>query len=288
MIDTSIIGAGRLGTTLGAALRKTGYHIIALSCKGLSSAKESRKVIGEGNPLSDNIEAAKKAKLLFLCVPDSELKKVTKELSQSDIDWSKKYVFHTSGLLSTKALNPLKGKGALTASLHPVQSFPQKMADQKKFEGIYFGLEGCPEALTLGRKIVHQLGGSAFILQAEDKPLYHAACSIASNFLVVLLYMATSILREIGFKEDPFQILFPLVQGTLHNVKKFDISGSLTGPVVRGDQDSVEKHLRSLRTLPRYRKIYTALASQALEIARREKRLMSQDIEALKNLLEEK
>lgn len=286
MMDISIIGAGRLGTSLGYALSKKGYRVKALSCKSLPSAKESRKIIGEGMPLTDNSEAARRGELVILCVPDEVIKKVSKELAASSIKWSEKFVFHCSGLHTSEILKPLKRKGTMTASFHPVQSFSQKRPGRKQFKGIYFGLEGCSEALSLGKKVVRHLGGHFIILQPEDKPLYHTACSIASNFFVVLLDMAISLLEGIGFKnEEASQILLPLVKGTLHNVKKFNIGPSLTGPVIRGDRKSIEKHLDSLRNLPFYQEVYSKLASQALEIAKREKKLSPQKITALRNLL---
>jgi predicted short-subunit dehydrogenase-like oxidoreductase (DUF2520 family) len=289
MTNISIIGAGRLGTSLASALRKKGYSIKALSCRKSYEAKESQKIVGEGRALTDNIRAARLGNLVFLCLPDEEIEKVAAQLASSNIDWSKKLVFHCSGLLPSKILKPLKDRGALTASFHPVQSFAQKKTDPANFKGVYFGIEGCSKALTSARKIVHKLGGHPFILKAKDKAVYHSACSIASNFLVILLDMAVSLLKQTGLNEEKaLQVLLPLVQGTLHNVKKFNMGMSLTGPVIRGDQKTVSSHLRALRAFPSYPETYRKLAEQALEIAKREKRLSSQKIRAMKNLLEER
>ena len=289
MTDISIIGAGRLGTSLGYALSKKGYKIKALSCRTTSSAEESRKIIGEGIASIDNIQAARVGEIVFLCLPDEDITKVTRVLASSDINWSKKFVFHCSGLVPSEVLKPLKAKGALTASLHPIQSFAQKKTPPTQFENIYFGLEGCTEALALSTKIVRRLGGHPLILQPEDKALYHAACSAASNFFVVLLEMAVSLLKQIDLQEEKaLQILLPLVKGTLHNVKKFNIRTSLTGPVIRGDQESIQKHLEALRNFPPYYETYTRLAAQALEMARREGKVSPQKIKVLKDVLEGK
>jgi len=289
MTNISIIGAGRLGTSLGYALSKKGYRIKALSCRTLSSAKESRQIIGKGIASTDNVQTARVGELVFLCLPDEEIAKVTSVLAGSDINWSKKFVFHCSGLIPSEVLKPLKSKGALTASLHPIQSFSQKKTEPTHFENIYFGLEGYSEALALSQKIVKQLGGHPLILQAKDKALYHAACSTASNFFVVLLDMAVFLLQQIGLQEEKaLQMLLPLVKGTLHNVKKFDIRASLTGPVIRGDQKSIQKHLDALRNFSPYYETYKRLTAQALEMAKREKELSPQKIKALENLLEGK
>ncbi len=289
MNEISIIGAGRLGTSLGAALSKKGYRIKFLSCRTSLSAEESRKIIGEGEASTDNVQTARAGDIVLLCLPDEEILKVTKELAAANINWSEKFIFHCSGLLSSEILNPLKAKGALTASIHPIQSFAQKRTPPEKFENIYFGVEGESDALELSQKIIRKLGSRSFIIEAENKALYHTACSIASNFLVVLLDMASSLLNQAGLQEDQaFQVLHPLVKGTLHNVKKFNIQASLTGPVIRGDKTSVEKHLEALKKFPTFYETYRRLAFQALEIARREKKLSAQKIKALKDLLEGK
>lgn len=289
MNNVSIIGAGRLGTSLASALRKKGYSIKALCSRTISSAKESQKIVGEGKALTDNVLAARLGDLVFLCLPDEEMEKVVAQMASSDIDWSKKLVFHCSGLLPSKILKPLKDKGGLTASLHPVQSFAQKKTEPEEFKSVYFGLEGDTKALISARKIVRKLGGHHFIVKAKDKAIYHSACSIASNFLVILLDMAVSLLKRTGLNEEKaFQILLPLVQGTLHNVKKFNMGKSLTGPVIRGDQKTVNSHLKALRAFRSYPGIYQKLSEQALEIARREKRLSTQKIRAMKDLLEER
>lgn len=288
MIEVAIIGAGNLGTALGYALSQKGYRIKALSCRTLSSVRKSLQIVGEGKAFSDNLQAAKQGKLIFICVPDNEIAKVVKELAGGTIPWRKKYVFHCSGLVSAEVLDPLKAKGAFTASIHPVQSFSQKKGGPKQLEGIYFGLEGDEKALELAEKIVSRLGGYSIIIKGKDKALYHAACSIASNFFIVLLDVSVSLLKFIGFEEkQASKIVLPLIQGTLQNIKELDLESSLTGPVIRGDQESVKKHLEALRKYPGFLEIYRSLAVQALEIAKRRK-LPAEKIQALKSLLEEK
>jgi len=289
MTNVSIIGAGKLGTSLGYALSKKGFRIKALSCRTFSSVKESRKIIREGKAFTDNVQTARYGEMVVLSVPDDEIENIVDELLSSDIEWSKKFVFHCSGLLSSEILKPLKIKGALTASVHPIQSFAKKKPALKAFKGIYFGLEGSRQALALSQKIVRKLGGHYCILKAKDKPLYHTACSIASNFFVILLDMAVSLFEQIGFeKELALQTLLPLVQGTLHNVKKFNIPSSLTGPVIRGDYKSITKHFKALEDFPPYYEAYLKLTAQALEIIKKEKKLSPEKIKALKILLEEK
>ena len=110
----------------GICSLKKGYKIRALSCRTISSAEESRKIIGEGIVSIDNIQTAGVGEIIFLCLPDEEISKVARVLAGSDINWSKKFVFHCSGLIPSEILKSLEDKGALTASLHPIQAFAQR------------------------------------------------------------------------------------------------------------------------------------------------------------------
>lgn len=270
MTTVSIIGAGRLGTTLGHALARKGYDLRFLTCRSLKSARESAAVAGRGRASRDNSRAAREADVVFLCVPDDALAEVARGLARSHVDWREKKVFHVSGLLPAQTLLPLSKKGALTASLHPVQSFPCKDADPGKFRGVFFGLEGEPAAVEAGRRIVRRLGGHSVYLSAEDKPLYHAACSLASNALTSTLAVAFALFKERGLgEEEACRILLPLVEGTLQNVKKLGVSKALTGPVVRGDIKTVAAHLRALHGHPGARDAYKSLGRITLDLARR-------------------
>lgn len=288
MTDIVIIGAGRLGTSLGRALAVKGHAIKAVTCRRPASARESRRIIGQGTSSTDNSAAARRGDILFLCLPDEEIPKVAAELSRSRIEWHRKIVFHTSGLLSAAALKPLQDKGAAVASFHPVQSFARKGTSPSHLKGVYFGLEGDRKACRLGRMIARGLGGRSILLTAEGKRSYHAACTVASNFLVVLIDAAARLLGRAGIEENrAFRLLFPLVEGTLRNVKKLDMPASLTGPVARGDRASVEAHLEALRRLPGYADAYRALSLLALEQAKG-RGLPPAKVRALIKLLERK
>jgi len=288
MAEVTIIGAGRLGAPLGRAIAESGHTIAALTCRRRASARESRRIIGRGKVFAGNAAAAERGKLIFLCLPDAEIKKEASILARTRIDWSGKIVYHTSGLLSSAALKPLQERGAATASFHPVQSFPSKNMPPSRFKGVYFGLEGSRPALIAAKEIVRRLGGRSLIIPSEAKPLYHAACSIASNFLVVLLDAAARLLAQAGIDERAAsRLLFPLVEGTLQNVKELDTTASLTGPLVRGETAAVKTHLAALRFFPEISRAYRQLGLVSLGIAAR-KGLPPKQIRQLKNLLEDK
>jgi len=286
MADIVIIGAGRLGTSLGRALVRKGHHLRAVTCRRKGSAAESRAIIGRGGAMTDNAAAARLGTIIFLCLPDEELPRVVSRLARSRVDWKGKTVFHTSGLLPARLLEPIKKRGAFVASFHPGQAFPSKKTRPSHFRGISFGLEGDREALALAVRLVRQLGGRTIIIPEGAKPLYHAAFSFASNFLVILLDAAAELMGQAGIPRDrAARMLFPLLQGTLRNVKNLDTVGSLTGPLVRGDTASVGAHLDALKRLPQYAEVYRKLSLLGLEMATK-RGLEPKRIRALKNRLE--
>ena len=286
MADIVIIGAGRLGTSLGRALVRKGHHLRAVTCRRKGSAAESRAIIGQGGAMTDNAAAARLGTIIFLCLPDEELPRVVSRLARSRVDWKGKTVFHTSGLLPARLLEPIKKRGAFVASFHPGQAFPSKKTRPSHFRGISFGLEGDREALALAVRLVRQLGGRTIFIPEEAKPLYHAAFSFASNFLVILLDAAAELMGQAGIPRDrAARMLFPLLQGTLRNVKNLDTVRSLTGPLVRGDTASVEAHIDALKRLPQYAEVYRKLSLLGLEMAAK-RGLEPKKIRALKNRLE--
>jgi len=289
MKTVAIIGAGRIGASLGYSLSRRGYTISAISTRSRNSAEESARLIGQGSALTNIGQAARSAQIIIVSVPDDDIPGVVAELESQKLDWEGKLVFHCSGLHPSRLLQSLESKGALIASVHPNQSFPHKLKEAGAFQGVYFALEGGERARTLAASIVRDLGGHPFVIKAEDKPLYHAACSIASNFFVALLDAAVSLLQQCGLTQDTgHDLLLPLVKRTLQNVKKLNTSGALSGPIVRGDHKSVKNHLDALEKFPLFHQMYTALAAQALEIAKRRAEISPDTIKLIEGLLEDK
>jgi len=285
MMNVAIIGGGRLGTCLGRALATHGFPIAAVACRTLRSARESVRLIGQGVAMTDIHRAVSRGRLVFLCLPDDVIADVARRLAAGKRDWTGRFVFHTSGLQPAAVLLPLKARGAAIGSFHPAQSFPAKDVPGPPFRGISFGLEGDREIRAVGRRIVHRLGGQVLWLTPADKPLYHTACSLASNGLAALFDAAMALLVDLGLdREAAKDVLLPLSQGTLQNVKKTDPRRALTGPVVRGDAGTVKRHLEALRRHPGALEIYRALARQALGVAH-ERGLSAARLKALRRSL---
>jgi predicted short-subunit dehydrogenase-like oxidoreductase (DUF2520 family) len=284
----SLIGAGRLGTALAFALTRKGWTLETIADRDPAAARESRKIIRRGTATAD-VRRAAGTRVLLICVPDDSVEAVARLLSRYGGPWSGRCVFHTSGLLPASALDPLRRKGAHAASLHPVQSFPEKRGSARAaFGGIFWGIEGDRQAVGVGRKIANVLGGHSFILNEKAKPLYHAACSLASNAFVSLAATSTALLEAAGIHQKlAARVLLPLVQGTLQNVKKLGLPKALTGPIARGDVQTVRRHLEALRCRPLDEEVYRILGRQALEIASG-KGIPPSRVKALRRLLEGK
>jgi len=284
----SIVGAGRLGTALGAALARRGWLAEAIVDRDERAARESRRIIGRGRASTSYAGAAEAGGAVIIAVPDDAIGRVAAALARSGGAWAGRPVFHTSGLVPSGALGPLARRGAWAASLHPAQSFPRRDAPASVFKGITWGIEGGPAAVEAAGEIVRALRGHVLLLSEKDKPLYHAACTLASNAFVALEWTAAGILQQAGVTEDAaFAALLPLVQGTLQNVKSLGLEKALTGPVVRGDSATVRKHLEALGSDPGAREIYAAAGRLVLRLAAK-RGLPAGRVRALRRLLEGK
>jgi predicted short-subunit dehydrogenase-like oxidoreductase (DUF2520 family) len=267
-MNVSIIGGGRLGACLGKALAGSGVAVRAVCDRTAPLASRARRLAGAGRATTDAAGAAREAEVVFLCLPDDVLAGEARRLAAAVPDWRGKTIFHCSGLLPSRVLSSLRKRGAAAASFHPVQSFPRPGLPPAVFRGIFVGLEGDGPALRLGRKLALSLGSVPFVVRARDKPLYHAACSLASNQAVILFGLAAGLLARTGIpRRRAEQILWPLLQGTLHNVNKLGSCSALSGPLVRGDAATIRSHLGALGKTPRLRRIYALLALEGLTMA---------------------
>jgi predicted short-subunit dehydrogenase-like oxidoreductase (DUF2520 family) len=284
----AVIGAGKLGTTLGHALLQKGFDLRALVCRTMRSARESAAIAGGGKPMTDMVEAANLADTVFLCVPDDAIRPAATRLAAAPLDWRGKTVFHTSGLVSSDALAPLGKRGAMVASFHPAQAFPRKEARAGLFRGIAFGIEGTPKASRAGAAIARRLGGHIVFLAQGDKPLYHAACVMAAAGLTAVLDAAVALLESRGLGEREAEaILLPLAQRSLQNVKEVGAKAALTGPFVRGDAGTISRHLDALRRTGGTRALYKAMGLATVDLAKK-KGVPAARLRPLKKLLEDK
>jgi predicted short-subunit dehydrogenase-like oxidoreductase (DUF2520 family) len=265
--EVSIIGTGRLGTTLAVALAGRGYAIRSLVARTAESARKAARLLdAEVQVLAaKQLRSLIDADLFVITVPDDQIAEVAQQLSKINADQKKMTALHTSGALSSDVLAPLREKGWHTGSIHPLLSVSGSGDDSLR--GAFWSVEGDRSALRLGKEIVRDLEGKSFSIRSEDKPLYHAAAVMVSGNVVALFDVALQMLAECGLdRETARAILLPLIASTIRSLETKTPEASLTGTFSRGDVATVKRHLASMRN-PEVRDLYRILGERSLELA---------------------
>jgi len=283
----ALIGPGRLGRALVRALYERGYRIEAVVGRRMASARRCADSVRCERATTELQEVPADCPLVLIATPDEVIAEVAWRLSQFGVVGPGTFAVHFSGALSSEVLSPLKQAGAIVFSIHPVQTFPGTADDWKRFGGIYFGIEGEEPGLAIAQNLVAELGGVPLVIPREAKGLYHAACTVASNYLVALLDAAAELLSPLGLPEEQAsQVLMPLVRTTLENLEALGPSQALTGPIARGDLSTVEKHLQEIAArFPAVTPIYVALGERAAEMALERRRIAEEVFLKLKQRL---
>lgn len=247
--EVSIIGTGRLGTTLAVALARRGYEIRSLVARTAKSARKAARLLDADVQVlaAKNLRSLIDADLFLITVPDDQIAWVAGELGEINADQKKSTVLHTSGALSSEVLKPLREKGWHTGSIHPLMSV--SAVHDAQLQGAYWSVEGDRSALRLGKKIVRDLGGKSFSIRTEDKPLYHAAAVMVSGNVVALFDVALEMLGECGLdRKTARAVLLPLIASTVRSLQTKSPEESLTGTFSRGDVETVKRHLAALKS----------------------------------------
>ncbi len=245
MARTGVVGAGRVGAVLAAALRGAGRDIVAVG--GESVATRTRiETLLPGVPVLKPSAVARGCDLLLLAVPDDALSNVVAMLSAAGAIHSGQYVVHTSGRHGVAVLAPAAEVGAHVAAMHPAMTFTGTDVDLARLPGCVFGCTTVdPSARRVVDRLVADLRGRSTWVDEQHRVLYHAALAHGANHLVTLVSQVVELLRVSGV-DDSAATLRPLLQAALENALTYGDAG-LTGPIVRGDVDTVRRHLAVLR-----------------------------------------
>lgn len=264
----SIIGCGRVGTALAIFLARAGYPIAGLASKTIASAQNAAVLAGTGQVFAHAEDAAKRGKIVFITTPDAAIQEVFETLTTQKAFLPGAVVFHCSGALSSCIFSTVPDLSL--GSIHPLQSFAPHEPDQPSpFKGVNISVEGDDLAVAQGTKTIGDLGGISFTIPTRAKTLYHAAAVVASNYLVTIEHFAVELLKEADLSESrAYEILEPLIFGTLANIGRKGTMAALTGPVARGDYKIVAAHLADIeKKRPDYLELYKTLGRRTLEIA---------------------
>lgn len=270
MKTLNIIGAGRLGRTLGALWRTHGvFDLQAVMTRRLASAREAVAFIGAGEAV-ESISAMRAADVWLLATPDAAIAQAAAGLAASGHARAGDVVFHCSGALASSELRAALPAGIALASVHPLKSFADPANAVRTFAGTWCAAEGDAAALGLLQGAFEQIGACVTRIDAQHKTLYHAASVIVCNYLTALMEAGLQCYEKAGLPRDTAAAMMaPLVRETLDNVFKLGTANALTGPIARGDHEVVARQLAALRTFDtRIAAVYRALGAMALELSR--------------------
>ncbi|MDK1472330.1 DUF2520 domain-containing protein [Streptomyces sp. 549] len=243
-LTVGVVGAGRVGPALAAALRQAGHRPVAAS--GVSDASRRRAAaLLPGVPLVEPAEVLARAELVLLTVPDDALPELAQGLADTGAVRPGQLVVHTSGRFGTAVLDPVLRAGALPLALHPVMTFSGTDVDVPRLAGCSFGVTAPEELRLAAEALVIEMGGEPEWIAEEARPLYHAALALGANHLVTLVAQAMDLLRTAGVGA-PDRMLGPLLGAALDNALRSG-DAALTGPVARGDAGTVAAHIAELR-----------------------------------------
>jgi predicted short-subunit dehydrogenase-like oxidoreductase (DUF2520 family) len=260
----AVVGTGKLGSALVLSLRASGYSISEIVSRNRKDSRHRAKALARqvGSAATTFQKTALPANLVWFCVPDGEIAKAARLLAPKD--WKGKIAVHSSGALTAAELAVLRARGARVASAHPMMTFVE--GSMPALNGVGFAIEGDPLAVQVVTRIVRRLGAESIPIDRKDKPLYHAWGTFASPLLTALLATTEQVARRAGLsRQEAQRRMMPILRQTLANYASFGAPNAFSGPIVRGDSETVKRHLQALESAPAARKVYAALAQAAIE-----------------------
>jgi predicted short-subunit dehydrogenase-like oxidoreductase (DUF2520 family) len=285
-LDVGIVGTGRVGAVLGAALGRSGHRVVAAYGVSVASRQRAHTLL-PGVPLVTPAQVFEQADLVLLAVPDDALPGLVEGLAETGAVRTGQLVAHTSGRYGVAALDPATRVGALPLALHPAMTFTGTALDLERLAGATFGVTAPEPLWPVAEALVVEMGAEPVRIAEEHRTLYHAALAHGSNHLVTLIADAMDLLRAAGVVE-PDRMLSPLLAATLDNALRQG-DAALTGPVARGDAGTVAGHVAEIdRVAPEAVAAYVALARRTAARALAAGRLRATDAEPLLDVLAER
>jgi predicted short-subunit dehydrogenase-like oxidoreductase (DUF2520 family) len=257
-LTVGVVGAGRVGAVLGAALAKAGHRVTGAYAVSDESRARAADLL-PGVPLADVATVVAGAELVLLAVPDDALAHLVGGLAATGAWQAGQIVVHTSGRHGVAILEPAREQHVLPLALHPAMTFTGTAMDIDRITECAFGVTAEDALRPMAEALVLEMGGEPVWVEEADRTTYHLALAHGANHLVTLTSEAMELLSRAGVPE-PRRVLGPLMRAALDNALRLG-DAALTGPVSRGDVGTVGDHLRELdRLSPEIRRTYVALA----------------------------
>lgn len=239
--NIGFIGAGKVGISLGKYFSINNLNLSGYYSKNANSAAEAAEFTNSKH-FNDLQTLIRYSNLIFITTPDDVISEIWNELKEYNL--KDKIICHTSGSLSSSIFSNINTLGALGYSIHPMCAFSDKFTTYKSLNQIYFSIQGDDVYLYVLSDFLKELGNNVIILDKDKKPLYHLANVTVSNLVLSLLEIGCSYMQTCGLNEkDAINALMPLIENNIKNIKKHGFLNALTGPVERGDLETLKHHL---------------------------------------------
>ena len=266
----SFIGAGKVGLALGLYFKQKGFNIGGYYSRTYEHAQHAASIT-KSEAYTNIQELMSNSSIVWITASDDALSLLAEEISQLEIPQHIEAFIHTSGVHSTKVLQPIANAGFCTYCAHPLMAFGTAKESAIALSNAYFSIETSAEeqldsdnCLT---RLFKKTGNNTLQIDSNKKELYHCAASVLSNYMVTLLNMAYEIFAESGMTQSEIKkATMPLLNSTLKNITHNEfMSDALTGAIKRGDSTTVAKHLEALdKYMPHKKTLYKELGKETM------------------------
>jgi predicted short-subunit dehydrogenase-like oxidoreductase (DUF2520 family) len=273
------IGCGKVGFSLGKYFSLKGITLSGYYSKSYKDAKEASEFTNSKAYKNIN-DLASDSSMIFITTPDDSIHEVLQKLS--NLDLTNKIICHTSGSLTSSIFLDKNNSDAFAYSVHPIFPFSDKYNSYKNLQNAHFSIEGPKNHIQELKDFIQSLDNKSFIVNKDDKALYHLANVTVSNLVLALINTGCSYLSSCGITEnDALEALMPLIQNNIDNIKTKGFISALTGPIERNDLNTVKQHIEAIQ--PEDVKMYKNLSLKLLVLS--QKKHINKDYSKLKEFL---
>jgi predicted short-subunit dehydrogenase-like oxidoreductase (DUF2520 family) len=278
-----VVGAGAVGTALGAALYRAGWPVAAVASRDAGRRERFRGLVPGARAFAEAAALLDEVELIILAVPDDAIERLAGELRL----YGGQALVHTSGVLGAEVLEPARAAGTQLGAFHPLVAFADTERAIAALHGATVAVEGDDQLVSHLADMAEALGATAVRLEPGSKAAYHAAAVLAAGGFVALLDAIAELGRAAGLDEQGALAVYGgLIEQTLGNARALGIQAALTGPMTRGDVGTLARHLDALaRLAPAALPLYRAAAEREIALAELRGSLAPDAAESMRRLL---
>lgn len=278
-----IIGAGAVGTALGAALYRVGWPVVAVASRDAARRERFRTLVPGARAFAEAAALLDEVELIVLAVPDDAIQQLAGELRL----YGGQALVHTSGVLGAEVLEPARAAGTQLGTFHPLIAFADTERAIAAFQGATVAVEGDDQLVAHLADMAEALGATAVRLAPGSKAAYHAAAVLSAGGFVALLDAIAELGSAAGLDEQGSLAVYGgLIEQTLGNARALGIRAALTGPMTRGDVGTLQRHLDAMRRLaPDALPLYAAAAEREIALAESRGSLAPEAAESMRQIL---